>query len=144
MIRALRVLALILVAASAVYMVAVYASSPDRMPMQWDLHNRPTWTAPKAAFFGMFAAGLLFGLALTFVRPAAAVGASLVFADTLLLHVCYQAATGGRFLAMPVGVAATLVLVVCFAAAGVTVVEALKAARNPGGGAPPSSRPRAS
>jgi hypothetical protein len=144
MIRTLRVLALVLVAAAAVYIGLTWASTPDRMPMQWDLHHRPTWFASKTAFFGMFAGGLQLGLALTFVRPAAPVGAAIVFSDALLLHVCRQAATGGSFLAIPVGVATIAVLAVSFGAAGVTAVQALKIANSRAGAAPPPERPRAS
>jgi hypothetical protein len=126
MIRSLRVLSVVLVAAAAVEMGITYASSPDRMPMQWDLHNRPTWFASKSAFFGMFAGGLLFGLALTFLRPAAPVGAAIVFTDALLFHVCHQAATGGRVFSIPVGVATIIVLAVSGTAAVVTAVQSLK------------------
>jgi hypothetical protein len=144
MIRMLRVMALVLAAAAAVYIGLTWALTPDRMPMQWDLHNRPTWTASKSAFFGMFAGGLLLGLALTFVRPAAPVGAAIVFSDALLLHVCRQAATGGSFLAIPVGAATIVVLAVSFSAAIVTAMQALKLANSRAGGAPPPAPPRVS
>lgn len=140
--RVLRVLALLLALGSAIYIVAVYSSSPDRMPMQWNLQNRPTWTAPKAAFFGMFAGGLLLGVGFTFVRTAAPAGASVAFANALLLITCHQAATGGHGLS--VGAATSIVLLVCLAGAGVTAAQARRAARTPGAGAPPPSRPRAS
>jgi len=126
MIRSLRVLSVVLVAAAAVEMGGTYASSPDRMPMQWDLQNRPTWYASKAAFFGMFAGGLLLGLALTFLRPAAPVGAAIVFTDALLFHVCHQAATGGHVLAIPVSIATVIVLAVSGTAAVVTAVQSRK------------------
>jgi hypothetical protein len=144
MTRALRILALSAAAVAAVYMLSVYASSPDVMPMQWDARNRPTWFAPKAAFFGSFAAVLLLGAALTFVRPAAPVGAALAVGELFLFHACRQAAIGGQFLAVPVGVAATGMVVLSLGAAGVTVVQALRSARTRGAGAPPPGRPRAS
>jgi hypothetical protein len=144
MIRTLRALSLTAAAAAAVYMVSSYASSPDRMPMQWDLHNRPTWSAPKAAFYGMFAGALLFGVALTFLPRTAPAGAALAVCQLFLFHVCRQAATGGRFFAVPVGSATVLVVLVTFGAAAVTVVQALRSAKSPGAGGPPPARPRAS
>jgi hypothetical protein len=125
-------------------MAATYASSPDRMPMQWDLHNRPTWDAPKAAFFGVFAVAMFFGVALTVLPRTAPVGAAFAACELFLFHVCRQAATGGRFFAVPVGAAAGVFVLVTFGAAAVTVVQALRSARNPGAGGPPPARPRAS
>jgi hypothetical protein len=140
--RALRILTLALAAGAAVYMAATFGSSPDRMPMQWDIQNRPTWFAPKAAFYGMFAGILLLGLALSFVRPASAVGGAIVFTVGLLLPVCRGAATGSPILS--VTTATLIVLLVSFAAAGVTVVQALKAANSRGAGGPPPAPPRGS
>ena len=89
--------------ALAGYMVASLAHLPDRVPMQFDADNEPTWFASPATFYAwMLALWLGTNGALFAARrhhDVAAIGFGLINVVLLLIfHLIYQQATDGDFL----------------------------------------------
>lgn len=105
--------------ASWAYLVWCWPRIPEVVPMQWDFHNRPTWTAPKEAFAAFFVIIPLLvsgvALAVSFREPGVAWVAAGVGANALFLaHVCVQAFVTDPFLPVPVNVGVLVVLASAF------------------------------
>ncbi len=105
--------------ATALYMALTYHTLPNKMPMQWDGHNIPTWYATREVFI-VWMATILIGLNLLFCLVAQRVGELppiLVVLNGIELfgyHMIYQQVAPKKCLFIPVNVGTIIILIVAW------------------------------
>ena len=97
--KASRILILALAATSGAYLLWAYPRLPERVPMKWDMADRPAAFGTRDAFVGVLAAVTVFlagsFFAATWLRPKAAwLGPVILSGFLLVVHASIQAILG--------------------------------------------------
>jgi hypothetical protein len=123
------IVALLLLTATATYMLMTYSSFPAQVPMQWGGGDQPTWYASREVAFKWWATllgGLNLVMALASTRKPASVGAQTAMlmngALLFLFHMTYQQIAPQKFMYVSPTHATYITLIVVFT--GIAVIIA--------------------
>jgi hypothetical protein len=136
--RTMRVIGGLCFVALAVYVVIslVAGDLPDRVPMQFDGNNDPTWYASPAGFYAWTVLPWLgVNALLLLVRPKDSVVVDCAFAVVnavflLIFHVVYQNAVDGEFLRLTANGLVVLLFPVWLGIIGGAIYKATQNRRN--------------